>query len=101
MEYCSLGDLSAFIKTKNISTDKQVNLRIAGPFGGLIEPIVFDFLRQLVSAVLFLRQHSLIHRDLKPQVNELKLNDRMSYCHLHCFMHHLFLLFLSFLQFQM
>ncbi|RKO83686.1 kinase-like domain-containing protein, partial [Blyttiomyces helicus] len=55
MEYCSLGDLSNYIKRK------------AGLAGGLNEFVLRHFLRQLASAIGFLRANSLIHRDLKPQ----------------------------------
>jgi hypothetical protein len=62
MEYCSMGDMSAYIKKKgNIATpttpgrtpsanpsasDPNIN-PIAGPWGGLSETVVRHFLRQL------------------------------------------------------
>ncbi|KAJ3060455.1 Serine/threonine-protein kinase, partial [Quaeritorhiza haematococci] len=76
MEYCSMGDLSAYIKRKGIITDSHQSSPapsppsfnpLAGPLGGLAEFVVRHFLRQLASAMEFLRAHSLIHRDLKPQ----------------------------------
>ena len=77
MEYCNLGDLSVYIKKKGIvklgptssSTDSTLmDSRFCNEWGGLKEDIVRHFLRQLGSAISFLRSHSLIHRDLKPQV---------------------------------
>ncbi|KAJ3278316.1 Serine/threonine-protein kinase [Borealophlyctis nickersoniae] len=71
MEYCSLGDLSTFIKHKGHIPGAPGESKwgsIAGPWGGLNEAVVLHFLRQLASAMEFLRAHSLIHRDLKPQV---------------------------------
>ncbi|KAL4227286.1 Serine/threonine-protein kinase ulk3 [Mactra antiquata] len=51
MEYCSGGDLSHFIRSKRT----------------LPEHIVRKFLRQIVSAMSFLREHKVAHMDLKPQ----------------------------------
>lgn len=51
MEYCSGGDLSHFIRSKRC----------------LPEHIVRKFLRQIVSAMKFLREHKVAHMDLKPQ----------------------------------
>ncbi|KAJ3327788.1 Serine/threonine-protein kinase [Blyttiomyces sp. JEL0837] len=48
------------------ATDPMVN-PLAGPWGGLNEFVVRHYLRQLASALEFLRSNSLIHRDLKPQ----------------------------------
>ncbi|KAJ1560380.1 Serine/threonine-protein kinase ulk2 [Cladochytrium tenue] len=85
MEFCSLGDLSAYIKRKGVisptSVDDEEPVRpsnqaaasdpavnpIAGAWGGLNELVVRHFLHQLASAVEFLRANSLIHRDIKPQ----------------------------------
>ncbi|KAM3581837.1 Serine/threonine-protein kinase [Umbelopsis sp. WA50703] len=61
MEYCSLGDLSQYIKRKK---GKHVS---RGPAGGLSEDIVRHFLKQLASALQFLRSQNLVHRDIKPQ----------------------------------
>ncbi|KAI8813613.1 hypothetical protein BJ742DRAFT_788937 [Cladochytrium replicatum] len=88
MEYCSMGDLSRYIKKRGqvpgmmdlvvagtnatgASSDNAYNQAaissIAGPWGGLNEAVARHFLHQIVAAIEFLRSHSLIHRDLKPQ----------------------------------
>ncbi|KAI8075914.1 kinase-like domain-containing protein [Gilbertella persicaria] len=61
MEFCSLGDLSHYIK--QIRSHKSTK----GSAGGLPERVVRHFLRQLASALQFLRSQNLIHRDIKPQ----------------------------------
>ncbi|KAG0352791.1 Serine/threonine-protein kinase, partial [Gamsiella multidivaricata] len=63
MEYCSQGDLSQYIKRKG---DGPPSLP-SPPGGGLNEVVVRHFLKQLASALEFLRSRNLIHRDLKPQ----------------------------------
>ncbi|KAG0313001.1 Serine/threonine-protein kinase [Dissophora globulifera] len=63
MEYCSQGDLSQYIKRRG---DGPPSLP-APPGGGLHETVVRHFLKQLASALEFLRSKNLIHRDLKPQ----------------------------------
>ncbi|KAK9458063.1 kinase-like domain-containing protein [Dipodascopsis uninucleata] len=72
MEYCSLGDLSYFIKKR----DKLSNIPLVAsmiskfpnsPTGGLNEAVVRHFLKQLASSIQFLRDRNLIHRDVKPQ----------------------------------
>ncbi|KAF9374260.1 Serine/threonine-protein kinase [Podila verticillata] len=63
MEYCSQGDLSQYIKRKG---DGPASLP-PPPEGGLHEVVVRHFLKQLASALEFLRSKNLIHRDLKPQ----------------------------------
>ncbi|KAL7754113.1 Serine/threonine-protein kinase [Sorochytrium milnesiophthora] len=85
MEWCEWGDLSAFIKRKSlraggissadVMTQKVIkhipltydDLAVAGRWGGLDELLVKYFLGQLSDALHFLRVHSLMHRDLKPQ----------------------------------
>ncbi|KAI9266957.1 kinase-like domain-containing protein [Sporodiniella umbellata] len=62
MEYCSLGDLSHYIK--QAKTNKTMK---KGSTGGLSERVVRHFLKQLANALQFLRSQDLIHRDIKPQ----------------------------------
>ena len=50
MEYCSLGDLSNFIKRKGVLAGASGENNwgaIASPWGGLNEAVVLHFLRQL------------------------------------------------------
>ncbi|KAI3406662.2 ATG1 [Candida oxycetoniae] len=74
MDYCSMGDLSYFIRRRNqlVKTHPVICSlleRYPSPEGshGLNEVLVIHFLRQLSSALLFLRDKSLVHRDIKPQ----------------------------------
>lgn len=72
MEYCELGDLSYFIKKRNQLGDnpalKEMVAKYKNPEnGGLNEVIVRHFLKQLASAMEFLRNKGYIHRDVKPQ----------------------------------
>ncbi|RKP36641.1 kinase-like domain-containing protein, partial [Dimargaris cristalligena] len=61
VEFCSVGDLSAYIKRR-----KEFPV-LKGEAGGLKEPIVRHFLNQLASALEFLQARKIIHRDIKPQ----------------------------------
>ncbi|KAE8452481.1 Serine/threonine-protein kinase [Mollisiaceae sp. DMI_Dod_QoI] len=72
MEYCELGDLSYFIKKRDRLADnpalkEMVQKYPMPPAGGLNEVIVRHFLKQLASAMEFLRERNFIHRDVKPQ----------------------------------
>ncbi|KAJ4486842.1 kinase-like domain-containing protein [Lentinula lateritia] len=75
MEYCSGGDLTQYIKKRGrVETLEYIPRPGAAPqyyphprTGGLDEIVVRSFLRQLARALKFLRQHTLIHRDIKPQ----------------------------------
>lgn len=72
MEYCELGDLSYFIKKRDKLADnpalRDMVRRYPMPAaGGLNEVIVRHFLKQLSSAMEFLRNRNFIHRDVKPQ----------------------------------
>ncbi|KAH8820064.1 hypothetical protein F5884DRAFT_849344 [Xylogone sp. PMI_703] len=72
MEYCKLGDLSYFIKKRDRLGDNpalrdMVRKYPMPPSGGLNEVIVRHFLKQLASAMEFLRDRNFIHRDIKPQ----------------------------------
>ncbi|EPX72023.1 ULK/ULK protein kinase Atg1 [Schizosaccharomyces octosporus yFS286] len=72
MEYCSLGDLSYFIRKRekfsSIPSLAWINVDHPPVYkAGLNETLVRHFMKQLASALQFLRSRSLIHRDVKPQ----------------------------------
>ena len=72
MEYCELGDLSYFIKKRDKLADNPALVDMVRKYpmptaGGLNEVIVRHFLKQLASAMEFLRGRNFIHRDVKPQ----------------------------------
>jgi serine/threonine-protein kinase ULK/ATG1 len=72
MEYCQLGDLSYFIKKRDKLADNEALTDMVRKYpmpthGGLNEVIVRHFLKQLASAMEFLRDRNFIHRDVKPQ----------------------------------
>ncbi|KAF2993323.1 Serine/threonine-protein kinase [Curvularia kusanoi] len=72
MEFCELGDLSAFIKkradlTNHPQTQRMIEKYPNPPVGGLNEVVVRHFAKQMASALEFLRSKNYIHRDLKPQ----------------------------------
>jgi serine/threonine-protein kinase ULK/ATG1 len=72
MEYCELGDLSYFIKKRDKLQDNPALRDMVRKYpmpvaGGLNEVIVRHFLKQLASAMEFLRERDFIHRDVKPQ----------------------------------
>ncbi|KAJ5544290.1 hypothetical protein N7513_007101 [Penicillium frequentans] len=72
MEYCALGDLSLFIKRRDtLAGHRYTRDMIAKypnpPGGALNEVVTRHFLKQLASALQFLRDRNLIHRDIKPQ----------------------------------
>ncbi|KAJ5646500.1 hypothetical protein N7490_002872 [Penicillium lividum] len=72
MEYCALGDLSLFIKRRDtLAGHRYTRDMIAKypnpPGGALNEVVTRHFLKQLSSALQFLRDRNLIHRDIKPQ----------------------------------
>lgn len=67
-----MGDLSYFIKKRDKLADNpalrdMVQKYPMPPAGGLNEVIVRHFLKQLASAMEFLRDRNFIHRDVKPQ----------------------------------
>ncbi|PKY00291.1 serine/threonine-protein kinase [Aspergillus campestris IBT 28561] len=85
MEYCALGDLSLFIKRRDTLGDhrytRDMIAKYPNPKGGALnEVIVRHFLKQLASALQFLRARHLIHRDIKPQ-NLLLCPSPSSYKH--------------------
>ncbi|KAJ5327339.1 uncharacterized protein N7506_010441 [Penicillium brevicompactum] len=72
MEYCALGDLSLFIKRRDTLgshryTKDMISKYPNHPGGSLNEVVTRHFLKQLSSALKFLRDRNLIHRDIKPQ----------------------------------
>lgn len=72
MEYCELGDLSLFIKKReklstNPATHDMARKYPNVPNSGLNEVVIRHFLKQLSSALKFLRESNLVHRDVKPQ----------------------------------
>ena len=72
MEYCALGDLSLFIKRRDTLAGhrytRDMIAKYPNPQGGALnEVVVRHFLKQLASALQFLRDRNLIHRDIKPQ----------------------------------
>ncbi len=72
MEYCELGDLSLFIKKREKLSTHPATYEMARkypsvPNAGLNEVVTRHFLKQLASALQFLRQGNFVHRDVKPQ----------------------------------
>ena len=72
MEFCELGDLSYFIKKRDTlgrhDTTADMIRKYPNPtVGGLNEVVVRHFVKQLSSALEFLREKDFIHRDVKPQ----------------------------------
>lgn len=72
MEYCELGDLSLFIKKREKLNTHPATYEMARkypsvPNAGLNEVVIRHFLKQLASALQFLRQGNFVHRDVKPQ----------------------------------
>ncbi|KAI9167470.1 Serine/threonine-protein kinase ATG1 [Paramyrothecium foliicola] len=72
MEYCELGDLSLFIKKReklitHPATHDMARKYPCAPNSGLHEVVIRHFLKQLVSALEFLRSKNYVHRDVKPQ----------------------------------
>lgn len=72
MEYCELGDLSLFIKKReklitHPATHEMARKYPCAPNSGLHEVVIRHFLKQLASALEFLRLKNYVHRDVKPQ----------------------------------
>lgn len=72
MEYCTLGDLSLFIKKRSKHATNPATAQMVANYphpekGGINEVISRHFLKQIASALKFLREKDYIHRDLKPQ----------------------------------
>ena len=72
MEFCEMGDLSYFIRKRESMASHPMMIDAMRKYpnpaiGGLNEVIVRHFLKQLASALQFLRAKNFIHRDVKPQ----------------------------------
>ncbi|KAL6716452.1 Serine/threonine-protein kinase [Lecanora helva] len=72
MELCELGDMSYFIKKRDTLSRHDATVDMVRKYpnpaaGGLNEVVVRHFLKQLASALEFLRERNFIHRDVKPQ----------------------------------
>jgi serine/threonine-protein kinase ULK2 len=72
MEYCPMGDLAYFMRKREQYSRHEDFVRIFQKYpnpkaGGLHEVFVRHFFQQLASALRFLRDKDLIHRDVKPQ----------------------------------
>lgn len=82
MEYCQLSDLAQFMKKRHtlaqLPETADIFKRYPNPAaGGLNEVLSRHFLKQIASALEYLRSRNLIHRDIKPQ--NLLLNPAPSY----------------------
>ncbi|KAK5134290.1 hypothetical protein LTR08_006719 [Meristemomyces frigidus] len=82
MEYCQLSDLAQFMKKRHdlaqIPETADIFRRYPNPTaGGLNEVLARHFLKQIASALEYLRVRNLIHRDIKPQ--NLLLNPAPSF----------------------
>jgi serine/threonine-protein kinase ULK/ATG1 len=83
MEFCELGDLSLFIKKRSSLSDHPATKDMIKKYplpavGGLNEVVVRHFLQQIASALEFMREKALLHRDIKPQ-NLLLVPSRLWY----------------------
>ena len=82
MEYCPLSDLSQFLKKRhslsNYPETTEIFRRYPNPqYGGFNEVLSRHFIKQIASALQYLREGNLIHRDIKPQ--NLLLNPAPSF----------------------
>ena len=81
MEYCQLSDVAQFMKKRDQLSDLPETADIFTKYPnsqfGLNEVLVRHFVKQMASALKFIRQRNLIHRDIKPQ--NLLLNPSPTY----------------------
>lgn len=81
MQYCRMGDLSNYIRTRHRGrskhserkvdpTEEEANAQYPHPHdGGLNAEVTRSFLSQLAAALQFMRGKNIVHRDIKPQVS--------------------------------
>lgn len=72
MEYCQLSDLAQFMKKRHSLPSFPETADIFRKYpnpesGGLNEVLARHFLKQVASALQYLRASNMIHRDIKPQ----------------------------------
>ncbi|GAB7355212.1 hypothetical protein MBLNU459_g5766t1 [Dothideomycetes sp. NU459] len=81
MEYCQMKDLSEFMKARmkvGLPETESVFRKYPNPpNGGLNEVLARHFVKQVASALEYLRKRDLVHRDIKPQ--NLLLNPAPTY----------------------
>lgn len=71
MEYCQLSDLAQFMKKREqlplLPETADIFRKYPNSQYGLNEVVVRHFVKQIASALSYLRNRNLIHRDIKPQ----------------------------------
>ena len=82
MEYCQLSDLSQFLKKRDQAAELPETRDIFrrypnSPHGGFHEVLCRHFIKQLSSAINYLIEKGMMHRDIKPQ--NLLLNPPPTY----------------------
>ena len=82
MEYCQLSDLSQFLKKRDQAAELPETRDIFrrypnSTYGGFHEVLCRHFIKQLSSAMNYLIEHGMMHRDIKPQ--NLLLNPPPTY----------------------
>lgn len=82
MEYCQLSDLSQFLKKRDQAAELPETRDIFrrypnSPHGGFHEVLCRHFIKQISSALIYLKTNGLVHRDIKPQ--NLLLNPPPTY----------------------
>lgn len=82
MEYCQLSDLSQFLKKRqslaSLPETADIFRRYPNPtYGGFNEVLSRHFMKQISSALQYIRSKNMMHRDIKPQ--NILLNPAPSY----------------------
>ncbi|KAK4979429.1 Serine/threonine-protein kinase [Elasticomyces elasticus] len=72
MEWCQLGDSAQFMKKRQVLATlpetADIFRKYPNPQGGCLnEVLVRHFLKQIASAMQYLHEKNLVHRDIKPQ----------------------------------